>query len=231
MRHAIVTRNLRKEFRYLNPSPNMSTSDQWFDYIISFVTGKNRTGLGAERRKVVAVDSLDLDIYEGEFFGLLGPNGAGKTTSIKMLSTILAPTSGTATINGYDLARQTNEVRASINVVQSGGWLGFDHNVSIRWNLSVWARIYGMSKREAALLTEEVLQLVGLQDKAEASSGILSSGERQRLALAKGFLVQAPILLCDEPTTALDPNSAYSIRTFIKQELPAARANGSLDNP
>jgi ABC-2 type transport system ATP-binding protein len=220
---AILTRGLRKEFRYLNPGSNRSTSDQWLDYIISLVTGKNANGLGVERRHVVAVDSLDLEVQQGEFFGLLGPNGAGKTTSIKMLATILTPSAGEAAIDGYDVLRDREAVRASINVVQSGGWLGFDHNVSIRWNLRVWGRIYGLSRREAARRTDEVLDAVGLLDKAEESSGVLSSGQRQRLALAKGFLTQAPILLCDEPTVGLDPNAAYSARSLLKDEVNRKR--------
>lgn len=223
MARAIVTRGLRKEFPYLNPSPNMSTSDQWLEYLLSLITGKSATGMGVEKRRTVAVESLDLEVEEGEFFGLLGPNGAGKTTSIKMLATILAPTAGTATINGYDLVRDWAAVRASINVVHSGGWLGFDHELSIRWNLEAWARIYGLSKREAARRTQEVLELVGLSDKAEETSGTLSSGQRQRLALAKGFLVEAPILLCDEPTVGLDPISAAAVRSFIKDEVNRKR--------
>jgi ABC-2 type transport system ATP-binding protein len=220
---AILTRGLRKEFRYLNPSSNRSTSDQWLDYIISFVTGKNVSGLGVERRHAIAVDSLDLEVQRGEFFGLLGPNGAGKTTSIKMLATILTPSAGEATIDGYDIVRDCEAVRATINVVQSGAWLGFDHNVSIRWNLGVWGRIYGLSRREAARRTDEVLEAVGLLDRAEETSGVLSSGQRQRLALAKGFLTQAPILLCDEPTVGLDPNAAHAARTLLKDEVNRKR--------
>ncbi|HHY35063.1 MAG TPA: ATP-binding cassette domain-containing protein [Firmicutes bacterium] len=223
MARAIVTRGLRKEFPYLNPSPNMSTSDQWLEYLLSLITGKNATGMGVEKRRTVAVESLDLEVEEGEFFGLLGPNGAGKSTSIKMLATILAPTAGTATINGYDLVRDWRAVRASINVVHSGGWLGFDHELSIRWNLQAWARIYGLSKKEAARRTQEVLDIVGLSDKAEETSGTLSSGQRQRLALAKGFLMEAPILLCDEPTVGLDPNSAAAVRSFIKDDVNRKR--------
>lgn len=219
----ISTEGLRKEFRYLNPSSNRSTSDQWLDYVVSLLTGKNSSGLGVDRRRVVAVGSLDLEVQRGEFFGLLGPNGAGKTTSIKMLATILTPSAGRATVNGYDIVRDCEAVRASINVVQSGGWLGFDHHVSIRWNLTVWGRIYGLTRREAARRTDEVLDAVGLLDKAEESSGVLSSGQRQRLSLAKGFLTQAPVLLCDEPTVGLDPNAAHSARTLLKDEVNRKR--------
>lgn len=216
---AIRTSGLRKEFRYINPKSGMATSDQWLDYAISYLTGAKRGASGVQKRHVVAVDSLDLSVQRGEFFGLLGPNGAGKTTSIKILSTVLAPTAGAATINGFDLQKQREEVKASINVVQSGGWLGFDHQVTIRWNLEIWGRIYGLTRAQARNRVEEVLELVGLADKANDSSGTLSSGQRQRLALAKGLLVQAPILLCDEPTVALDPAAAHGVRQFIKNEI------------
>lgn len=218
-RLAIEASGLRKEFRYLNPGSGMSASDQWLDYAISYLTGIDRGATGVRKRHIVAVDSLDLRIEEGEFFGLLGPNGAGKTTSIKMLSTVLSPTGGRATVNGFGLLKRREEVKASINVVQSGGWLGFDHQVSIRWNLEIWGRIYGLTRSQARSRVDEVLDLVGLTDKAGDSSGTLSSGQRQRLALAKGLLVAAPILLCDEPTVALDPVSAHNTRRFIKNDI------------
>ncbi|HIE29386.1 TPA: ATP-binding cassette domain-containing protein [Candidatus Poribacteria bacterium] len=217
--YAIETFDITKEFKYFNPYPNSNSNDMWWDYLTSWITSKRKNIFSVNKQNIVAVDAVNLRVNRGEFFGLLGPNGAGKTTLIKMLATIFLPTSGTAKVNGYDLLKEQSKVKASVNVVQSGGWLGFDHHVSIRWNLIFWARMYGLRTDEAKRRVDEALSLVGLEDKAEESSGVLSSGMRQRLAIAKGLLVYTPIFLLDEPTVGLDPNSAYAVRDFIKHEL------------
>jgi ABC-2 type transport system ATP-binding protein len=211
---------LTKEFMYREPTPGGTTSDMWVHYLLSMWPGAGRRDpFGRSRKWFVAVDGVDLEIRRGELFGLLGPNGAGKTTLIKMLATILTPTRGTARIAGCDVAHRPRQVRGSIAVISSGGWLGFDLQLPIEWNLRYWATLYGIDGRIARRRVAEVLEIVGLESKARESSSVLSSGMRQRLAIAKGLLVEAPVFLMDEPTVALDPLSANQIRSFIAEEV------------
>jgi ABC-2 type transport system ATP-binding protein len=163
---------------------------------------------------VVAVDGIDLDIQEGEIFGLLGPNGAGKTTTIKMLCTLLEPTSGTARVNGYDVTRQANLVRQSLGAVLTG-------ERSIYWkltgreNLEYFAALYHIPGAIARERTQELLARFNLQDKADEYVERYSSGMKQRLAVARAMLANPPLLLLDEPTVGLDPQSARNLRELV----------------
>ncbi len=165
---------------------------------------------------VVAVDGIDLDIQEGEIFGLLGPNGAGKTTTIKMLCTLLEPTSGTARVNGYEVTRQANLVRQSLGAVLKG-------ERSIYWkltgreNLEYFAALYHIPKATARKRTRELLARFDLQDKADECVEGYSSGMKQRLAVAKAMLANPPLLLLDEPTVGLDPQSARNLRELVRE--------------
>ena len=217
--YVIETINITKRFSRFNPGPNSNAQDMWFDYLMSLLTKRWKGHFVSKRADIIAVDHINLQVYKGEFFGILGPNGAGKTTLIKMLSSILTPSEGTAKINGYDLLKENNQVKASVNVVQSGGWLGFDYAVSIKWSLEFWAKLYGLSGKEAQEKVKKALKIVQLEEKAEEQPGSLSSGMRQRLAIAKGLLVYTPIFLLDELTVGLDSISANHIRDFIKHEL------------
>lgn len=212
--------DLTKEFLFREPTPGGTTSDMWVHYLLSMVPGVRRKDpFGRTRKSFRAVDGVDLEIPRGELFGLLGPNGAGKTTLVKMLATILTPTRGTARIEGHDVERQARQVRRSIAVISSGGWLGFDLQLPIEWNLRYWATVYGLDAHSARRRAGEVLEIVGLGAKGRESSSVLSSGMRQRLAIAKGLLIEAPVFLMDEPTVALDPQSANQIRSFIAEEV------------
>jgi len=129
MRDCVIkTINIAKRSSRFNPDPNSNAPDMWFDYLMSLLTKRWKEQFVSKRADIIAVDYVNLQIYEGEFFGIFGPNGAGKTTLIKMLSSILTPSEGTAKINGYDLLKENNQVKASVNVVQSGGWLASDFN-------------------------------------------------------------------------------------------------------
>jgi ABC-2 type transport system ATP-binding protein len=176
---------------------------------------------GREPREwTVAVAGISLDIREGEIFGLLGPNGAGKTTTIKMLCTLLEPTSGTARVSGYDVVKQADKVRQSLGAVLKG-------ERSIYWkltgreNMAYFAALYHVPKATAKKRIEQLLDRFDLQDKADEYVERYSSGMKQRLAIAKAMLANPPVLLLDEPTVGLDPQSARNLRELIleiKQE-------------
>jgi len=163
---------------------------------------------------VVAVDGISLDIQEGEIFGLLGPNGAGKTTTIKMLCTLLEPTSGTARVNGYDVTRQAGLVRQSLGAVLTG-------ERSIYWkltgreNLEYFAALYHIPPAVARKRVADLLERFGLSKRADEYVERYSSGMKQRVAIARALLANPPVLLLDEPTVGLDPQSARNLRELI----------------
>ena len=214
----IECEKLSKRFKYLEPSASSSTSGQWVHYLAGLLSKSNGNDPFAPKKgTLLAVDRVDLEVQEGELLGLLGPNGAGKTTLVKMLATVLLPSSGSAHVAGFDVVNQGVQVRRSIGVVASGGWLGFDLQLPIRWNLKYWAILYGCNPAEAEEKVDQVLSIVDLSNKARESASVLSSGMRQRLAIAKGLLTNARIFFMDEPTVALDPKTANNIREFIKR--------------
>jgi ABC-2 type transport system ATP-binding protein len=226
MQKGIQCFGLTKKFDRLEPDSTgrSSATGMWVNYIAGLVRPSRRSdNYRPQKGNLTAVDHLDLTIPKGEFFALLGSNGAGKTTLIKMLATVLSPTEGTAFVNGYDLTKDTQKVRRSVAVVSTGGWLGFDLQLSVEWNLRYWAEVSGLDPATARRRTGEILDLVGLTSKAGESSSILSGGMRQRLAIGKGLLVEAPILMMDEPTVGLDPHAANAIRAFVKHSVNDGR--------
>jgi len=171
-----------------------------------------------KKEELVAVDHIDLKIKEGELFGLLGPNGAGKTTAIKLLSTLLIPDDGTATVNGYDVVKQSQEVQKSIGVV-TGGERGLYWRLTGRENLWFFSQLYNVPDRIAKKRIDELLKLVELEKRADEHVEKYSRGMKQRLHVIRGLVNDPQILLMDEPTLGLDPGSAIVIRDFIKKEL------------
>lgn len=208
-----------KHFRYINPDSNSNTADMWFAYLVGFIRRKERGMYSPKFEKIVALDGISFEIKQGEFFGLLGPNGSGKSTLIKIASGILSPDSGSVMVDGYDIVRETAQARASMTTIPSANWLIYDFAISLQANLEVWAALYGYSRKEAAERAIRALEIVGLQDRVNDHPGVLSSGMRQRFAIARGLMVATPIFLLDEPTANIDPNSAKQIRDFIRLQL------------
>jgi ABC-2 type transport system ATP-binding protein len=164
----------------------------------------------------VALDQVSLEVRPGELFGLLGPNGAGKTTLIKILTTLLAPSSGTAHVDGLDVVKQADEIRPRINMVSGGESSGYGI-LNVRENLWLFARIYGVPTAVAQERIDKMLGVVGLTEKATSRISHLSTGQRQKMNFCRGFITDPKILFLDEPTLGLDVTSARAIRTFVKE--------------
>jgi ABC-2 type transport system ATP-binding protein len=164
---------------------------------------------------IKAVDDLDFSVESGEIFGLLGPNGAGKTTTVSMLCTILKPTSGTATVNGYDIVREPNKVRKSIGIVFQDP--SIDDRLTGRENLTMHANLYGVPASEQKQRIDRILKLVELEDRADDLLRTYSGGMRRRLELGRGLLHYPKVLFLDEPTVGLDPQTRDHIWKYIKE--------------
>jgi ABC-2 type transport system ATP-binding protein len=173
------------------------------------------------RRKepTVAVKDISFEVPRGTVFGLLGPNGAGKTTTIKMLSTLLIPSGGTATVDGLDVVRDDRAVRTRLGVVL-GGDRGLYAKLSARANLVYFGNLYGMTSESIRRRTDEMLELVNLRDRADDRVEGYSRGMKQRLHLAKALIHDPPILILDEPTIGLDPAAAVELRRAIGRLVP-----------
>lgn len=163
----------------------------------------------------MALDAVDLGVAEGELFGLLGPNGAGKTTLIKILVTLLLPTSGKAFVDGLDVVKDAQEVRRRINMVSGGEQSGYGI-LTVRETLWMFSQFYGVSGKLAKERIEEMLQVVGLVEEANTKINRLSTGMRQKMNFARGFMSDPKILFLDEPTLGLDVGAARDVRLYIK---------------
>ncbi len=176
---------------------------------------KTHTGvIKRTAKEVLAVEDVSFEIHEGELFGLLGPNGAGKTTTVKMLTTLLIPTSGTATVGGFDVVKKAEEVRKRIGFI-FGGERGLYWRLSGVDNLRYFASLYGVDPEVSKKRIPYLLDLVGLNGRgAEFVSGY-SRGMKQRLHVARTLLHDPEILFLDEPTIGLDPVGARDFRQVI----------------
>jgi ABC-2 type transport system ATP-binding protein len=164
---------------------------------------------------VDAVRGVDLRVEAGEVFGFLGPNGAGKSTTVRMLTTLLSITSGTAVVAGIDVAREPDAARRGIGVALQEA--GLDPRQTGRELLLLQARLFGMSPRDAAARTEELLVLVELQDAADRSIKGYSGGMKRRLDLATALVHEPEVLFLDEPTTGLDPASRLTVWDEVRR--------------
>src|SRR5690349_8475838 len=184
-----------------------------------------RTTTGVIRRKrldVEAVRGVSFAVEKGELFGLLGPNGAGKTTTIKMLITLLLPTSGEARVLGLDVVRQPREVRRRIGYV-FGGDRGLYERLSAYDNLRYFAELYGVTGQRQRLRIAEVLELVGLTGREGERVEGYSRGMRQRLHIARGIIHDPEIVFLDEPTIGVDPVGARELRSTIAGLVQAGK--------
>jgi ABC-2 type transport system ATP-binding protein len=163
--------------------------------------------------KITAVDSLDLEVQEGEIFGLLGPNGAGKTTLISMLCTILKPTSGRAWVNGFDIMKESGKVRKSIGIVFQAP--SVDDLLTGRENLKMHNLLFGVPREIRKQRIDEVLSIVNLEKRADDLVNTYSGGMRRRLELARGIMHHPKVLFLDEPTLGLDPQTREHIWKYI----------------
>ena len=165
---------------------------------------------------VVALQGVSMEIMEGEIHGLLGPNGAGKTTLVKVLSTVLLPTSGTASILGHDVVRETSKVRPLIGIVL-GGDRGLYWRLTGRQNLEYWAALYKVPRNRAKRRAAELLEQVGLMGRADYLVETYSRGMKQRLHLARGLVADARVLFLDEPTAGMDPIASREFQHLVKE--------------
>lgn len=169
--------------------------------------------------EVRALDGLDLAVEEGTVRGLLGPNGAGKTTCVKVLTTLIRPTSGTATVAGLDVVRQAARVREVIGA--SGQYATIDEDLSARENLMLIGRLFHLGDRTARTRADELLELFNLTDAADRPVKGFSGGMRRRADLASSLVNNPKILFLDEPTTGLDPAARLSLWDVIRERVAA----------
>jgi ABC-2 type transport system ATP-binding protein len=161
----------------------------------------------------LAVDNLNLEIPEGEVFGFLGPNGAGKTTTVRMLTSLIGPTSGTAVVNGYRVGEQDTEIRRTVGILTEAP--GMYDNLSAEFNLEIYANLYEVKDPKAQV--KKYLSMLGLWDRRQDEAGTFSKGMKQKLAIARALLHEPRILFLDEPTAALDPEASHLIHDFISE--------------
>jgi ABC-2 type transport system ATP-binding protein len=162
-----------------------------------------------------AVDHLSFTINHGEVFGLLGPNGAGKSTLIRMLTTLVPPTSGTARIHGFDVTRSANEVRQSIGVIPQA--MTSDLDLSAEENMTIFAKLYGIPRERRKQTIKDLLAAVDLSQWADKPVKMFSGGMRRRLEIARGLVHEPKIFFLDEPTTGLDPVSRVAVWEMLSR--------------
>jgi ABC-2 type transport system ATP-binding protein len=162
-----------------------------------------------------AVDGVSFSVQPGEVFGLLGPNGAGKSTLIRMLTTLLPPTSGTAKVAGFDIAKQSDGVRRSIGVIPQA--MTSDTELSVEENLIIFSKLYGVPGARRRQLIDELLEAVDLTEWRDKQVMYLSGGMRRRVEIARGLVHEPKIFFLDEPTTGLDPVSRVAVWEMIKK--------------
>jgi ABC-2 type transport system ATP-binding protein len=179
---------------------------------------KRYPGRGRGGPAKLAVDTVDLQLHDGEIFGLVGPNGAGKTTLIRLLSGMLLPTSGAATVGGFDIVTASRSVRRLVGLVSSNE-RSFYWRLTGRQNLCFFADLYRIPKMEARAWMAELMELLDVGDVADVRFDQYSTGQRQRMAIARGLLSKPKILLMDEPTKGVDPIGASQLVHIIRDRI------------
>lgn len=170
----------------------------------------------SEKSSVKALENINLEVQQGEIFGLLGPNGAGKTTLIKILTTLLLPTSGDAWMNGYHIQKQENKVRATVGCMLMGE-RGLYWKLTGRENLEYFGALYHLTPSNRKQRCNEIIELLDLEDIIDRTVETYSSGQKMKLAFGKALINDAPILVLDEPTNTLDVPSASELRAVVRE--------------
>jgi ABC-2 type transport system ATP-binding protein len=165
-------------------------------------------------RSLTAVYDMSFTVGDGEIFGLLGPNGAGKTTTVRMLAGLIAPTSGTATVNGHPLGETTQQIRAISGILTESP--GLHEKLTARQNLEYYGRLYGLRGSRLRDAVNRYLGVVEMTEHADRRVGGFSKGMRQKVAIARALLHEPEVIYLDEPTSGLDPSAAKTIRDFVE---------------
>ena len=166
---------------------------------------------------LVAVDHISFNVEKGEVFGFLGPNGAGKSTTIKMLTTLLRPTSGRATVLGFDVVSEGGKIRPRIGVVQQEP--SYEHALSVEGNLDLYGLLWNVPKKERKERIELLLDKFGLGEARKTAAPELSIGQRRRLQVAREFMHDSELMFLDEPTTGLDPQARRVTLDFVREKV------------
>jgi ABC-2 type transport system ATP-binding protein len=183
--------------------------------IFKLKKAKNKKENNNTPGKLIALDNASIKIHQGELFGLLGPNGAGKTTLIKILSTLLLPTSGTAMVDEIDVVKYPEKVRRKINMVSGGEQCGYGI-LNVRETLWMFSQFYGIPTKVVQLRIDELLKILKMEEFAKTKIGKLSTGLRQKLNFMRGFVCDPKIMFLDEPTLGLDVQIARDVRAYIR---------------
>lgn len=165
-----------------------------------------------DKKEIIAVEALTLNVSEGEVFGFLGPNGAGKTTTVRMLTSLIGPSKGTASVNGFTLGKQDRDIRRTVGILTETP--GMYERLSAEMNLKIFAQLYDVE--DVAGAVKKYLQMLGLYERRADPVGSFSKGMRQKLAIARAILHEPKVLFLDEPTSGLDPEAAKMVRDFIE---------------
>jgi len=179
-------------------------------------------GLAKHFKSLTAVHDLSFTVGDGEIFGILGPNGAGKTTSIRMLAGLIGPSAGTARVNGLELGRDSQRIRATTGVLTEAP--GLHDKLTARQNLGYYGRLYGLRGADLRRAVDRYLEIVGLPDAGDRRVGGFSKGMRQKVAIARALLHEPEVVYLDEPTSALDPSAAKTVRDFVATLRDAGRS-------
>lgn len=174
-------------------------------------------------KKILAVDAINFHVAKGEIVGLVGENGAGKTTTLRMLATMLKPSSGTATVAGYDIVSQSSQVRGEIGIL-FGGEVGLYDRLTGRENIGYFAALNGMTSAETAASIDELIGLLDMEEYIDRRVGKFSRGMKQKVAIARSIVHQPSVMFFDEPTAGLDVSATRIVQDFIlhcKQEEKA----------
>lgn len=186
----------------------------------NLIETNNLTKIFGSKSKIKAVDNLNLTIRKGETFGLLGPNGAGKTTTVRILNCILKATSGTATINGYDLNKNSNQIKSVTGLLAESP--GIYEKLSAFEFLEFMGSLYNVKGKMVHNRIIELLEIMGLTQRKDHLIESYSAGMKQKLLLAAALINDPPLLFFDEPTSALDPRASYTIKELIKSLADSA---------